>query len=225
MNKFVKTLIILVLLPIAVVTPVFLAQTLALDAHVTAQQSNLQQRVEQYQTKLQNQPTQGDLNKLKLRCDVAQEKLKGIGTKTGTIQEKRIAVYDSINKSLTDLTAALKAKNVAATELESQSKELKAKTDTFAADIAAYKQAVDDAASSDCKNDPLALKAALEDARTYHTKLTQEVADIRTYINNVIKVTLKQVREDLVAQQNATDTTQSPDTSAQSTGGSSGATQ
>lgn len=225
MNRFVKALIILILLPVAVITPVFLAQTLAIDAQVTAQQSNLQQRVEQYKAKLQTQPSQSDLNKLKLRCSVAQDRLKAVGTRAGTVQEKRVAAYGSINKTLEELTAALKAKNIATTNLETNSKELKTKTDVFTADMTAYKQAVDDAAGADCANDPLALKAALEDARIYHTKLVQEVTDIRTYVNNVVKVTLKQVKDDLVTQQQAANAAPAPDTSTQSTGDTPSATQ
>lgn len=223
MNKFLKSLIILILLPLAVVTPVFLAQTLAIDARVTAEQSNLQQRVEQYKTKLKTQPSKSDLNKLKLRCSVAQEKLKALSVRAGTVQEKRVKVHGSINTSLEDLTTKLKAKNISTTNLEAQSKELKTKTDTFAADLTAYKQAIDDASSADCANDPLALKASLEEARIYHTKLMQEVVDIRAYINNVIKVTLKQTKDDLVTQKQATSSA-TPD-STQPAGGATGATQ
>lgn len=225
MNRFIKALIILVLVPVAIITPMFLVQTMALDAQVSAQQTNLQQRVEQYKAKLQAPPSQADLNKLKLRCSVAQDRLKGLNTRVGTVQEKRIAAYDSVNKTLNELLTALKAKNVTTTNLEAETKELKAKTDAFATDLAAYKQAVDDAANADCANDPLAVRAALQDARNLHTKLMQQVPDIRTYVNNVVKVTLKQTKDDLVTQQQAAGATTSPDTSTQSTGGAAGATQ
>lgn len=222
MNRFVKALIILILIPVAVITPVFLVQTMALDAQVSAQQGTMQQRVEQYKAKLQTPPSQTVLNKLKLRCSVAQERLKAVGVRAGTVQEKRTAAYGSVNKTLEDLTTALKEKSVTTTNLEAESKELKDKTDAFATDLTAYKQAVDDAAAADCSTDPLALWAALQDARNYHTKLVQEVADIRTYVNNVIKVTLKQTKDDLVTQQQAAAGAQAtPDT----TGGTTGATQ
>ncbi len=53
MNRYFKALIILIVLPIAVILPVFLAQTLTIDAQVVAQQDTLQQRIEQYKAKLQ----------------------------------------------------------------------------------------------------------------------------------------------------------------------------
>lgn len=207
MNKFVKVLIILVLLPLSISVPVFLAQSIALDSQVYAQQSTLQQRVEDYKTKLGTAPSQTELNRLKLRCSVAQTALKTLSTRVGSVQEKRVDAYDTINKNLTDLIAALKAKSINTTQLEAQSKELKTKTDTFATDLKAYKQSVEDAASADCSGDPLALRAALEEARKGHTKLVTEVGDIRAYINNVIKPTLKQVRADVITQQGASQST------------------
>ena len=110
MNRYFKALIILVVLPVVVVLPMFLAQTLTIDAQVVAQQDTLQQRVEQYKAKLQTQPTKSALTKLKLRCDVAQSKLKAISEKAGKVQERRVASYDKINKKLENLTTALKAK-------------------------------------------------------------------------------------------------------------------
>lgn len=201
MNKYIKAFIVIILLPVAVVTPIYLAQTMAIDAHATAQQTNLQQRVEQYKTKLRTPSSKSDLEKLKLRCNVAQERLKALSTRVGTVQEKRTTAYTSINKTLEDLNTALKVANVTTATLETQSKELKAKTDAFATDFSAYKQAVEDSAAVDCAQDPLAMKSAIEEARNYHTKLVQEVADIRIYINNVIKTTLKKTRDDLSIQQ------------------------
>lgn len=223
MNKYIKALIVIIVLPLAVILPIFLAQTLAIDAQVAAQQDTLQQRVEQYKKKIQAQPTQGDLNKIKLRCSVVQERLKAVSEKAGKVQEKRVASYNSINKSLEDLISALKAKNISTTDLEAQSKELKTKTDAFVADLNTFKQSTEDASTADCTNDPLAVKASLESARISHTKLIQEVGDIRTYINNVIKVTLKQTKDDLVTQQKAN--TPTLDTKTQPPEGATGATQ
>ncbi|MFO0887092.1 MAG: hypothetical protein H6793_02120 [Candidatus Nomurabacteria bacterium] len=223
MNRYFKALIILVVLPVVVVLPMFLAQTLTIDAQVVAQQDTLQQRVEQYKAKLQTQPTKSDLTKLKLRCDVAQSKLKAISEKAGKVQERRVASYDKINKKLENLTTALKAKNITTTDLEAQSKELKTKTDTFATDLQAFKQATEDASNADCANDPLAMKASLESARISYTKLIQEVSDIRAYINNVIKTTLKQTKDDLQTQQKASSAAENSQTP--TSGGATNATQ
>lgn len=207
MNKYIKILIVLVILPVTVVATAFFVQTLTLDAQVSAQQTNLQQRIEQYKQKLQTQPSKSDLEKLKLRCGVSQQKLKAVAEKAGVVQEKRVVAYNSINKSLEELIVVLKEKNINTSTLEAQAKDLKSKTDTFAVDMTAYKQALEDASSSDCLADPIALKAPLEDARNYRVKLAQEVIDIRTYIVNVINISLKQTKDELTAQKATNSTT------------------
>ncbi len=219
MNKYIKFLLAVLLIPITVVIALFTAQILSSDAHVVAQQGNMQQRVEQYKSSLQNQPSKGDLDKLKLRCSVAQDRLKTFNTKVVGIKQKRIDAYNSINKSLDTLIQALKAKSIATTTLEQNSKDLKAKTDVFATDMVSFSQAIEDASSLDCANDPLALMASIESARGNHVKLIQEVADIRNEINNVIKTTLKQVKDDLVTQQKASTATPATDNPANPTTG------
>ncbi len=197
MNKYIKILIVLIVLPITVVITAFLAQTLSLDAQVSAQQTNLQQRVEQYKQRLQTQSSKAELDKLKLRCSVAQEKLKTLAEKASATQEKRVKTYNNINSTLDELKVVLKEKNIDITTLETQSKDLKSKTDTFALDMANYKQALEDSANSDCQTDPLAVKASLEEARNYRVKLAQEVEDIKNYVTNVITITLKQIGDEL----------------------------
>lgn len=228
MNKFLKVLIITILLPLTVVSSAFMAQTLHLDAQVSAEQSTLQQRVEQYKAKLQTQPSKTDLDKLKLRCSVAQDRLKSLSERISKVHKSRTEGYASINKTLEELTIDLKAKNISVTKLEEQNKQLKAKTDTFSSDITAYKQSIDDAVALDCAADPLALKAAIIDAANYNVKIIPEVADIRNHINNVTKVTLKQIKDDLVVQRDAKDNQApipAPDQATQPGGGSPNATE
>lgn len=203
MNKRIKVLIILALLPLSIAVPVFLMQTVSLDSQVYAQQSTLQQRVESYKAKLGTTPSQSELNRFKLRCSVAQTSLKGLQTKATTAQENRTKVYSKINEDLQKLITVLKEKSIDTTKLEAQAKELDAKITQFNTDANAYKQAVEDSATNDCTTDPLALRAALQEARNNHTKLITEVADIRAYVNNVIKPSLNQVKTDLKAQQTA----------------------
>ncbi len=216
MNKYIKALIVLIILPITVVVTSFFVQTLTLDEQVSAQQTNLQQRVEQYKQRLQKQPSKADLEKLKLRCSVSQQRLKSIAEKASNVQTKRNLAYGNINKSLEELIVALKQKGVNTSNLETQSKELKSKTDTFAVDMAAYKQALEDSSTSDCLTDPLAIKASLEEARNYRVKLAQEIEEIRVYITNVLKISLNQAKSDLETQKE-TNTNNSGSTSSEAT--------
>lgn len=206
MDKRIKIIAVAVLLPLSIVVPVLLAQTMALDSHVYAQQGTLQQRVEAYKAKLSTTPSQAELNRLKARCSVAQTVIKNLQTRVGTVQEKRATAYDNINKSLTELQTALKAKQVDTTKLDAQIKDLDAKLTSFKADMGVYKQSVEDSAAIDCAADPLALRASLQESRNQHEKLVTSVADIRTYINNTVKPTLAQIKTDLAAQAAASTT-------------------
>jgi len=183
-----------------------LAQTVSLDSQVYAQQSTLQQRVEQYKSQLNANASKADLSRLKLRCSVAQTVLKNLTTRITTAQTNRTKVYSNIDQSLKDLTVVLKEKSIETTKLEEQTKELNAKINQFNKDAKVYQQAVDDAANIDCTKDPIALKAAIQVSRLKRESLTSEVTDIRQYINNVIKPTLVQVRADIVTQQKASST-------------------
>ncbi len=207
MDKRIKIIAVAILLPISVVVPALLAQTIAMDSQVYAQQSTLQQRVDAYKVKLGTAPSAAELNKLKLRCSVAQTVFKNLQTKTSDVQKKRVEVYTNIATSLTDLQTALKAKSIDTAKLDAQMKDLETQTTQFKTDMEIYKQAVEDSANIDCATDPLALRAALEEARVAHAKLVVEVAAIRTTVNNTIKPTLVQVKADLVAQAAASSTT------------------
>ena len=200
MDKRIKIIAVAILLPISVVVPALLAQTIAMDSQVYAQQSTLQTRVEAYKAKLGTAPSQAELNKLKLRCSVAQTVFKNLQGRVETVNETRVNVYKNIGTSLTDLQTALKAKSINTAKLDEQMKDLDAKSTAFKTDMAAYVQAVTDSAAIDCATDPLALKASLQESRILHDKLVVEVADIRTTVNNTIKPTLVQVKTDLQAQ-------------------------
>lgn len=219
MNKFIKVLIVVLAIPVSVAAAVLLSQTISNDSSVYAQTANLQERVEKYKASLSTNPSQNDLNRLKLRCSVAQSVLKNVSTRATKAQENRVAAYDSILKNLNDLVTALKAKSIDTTKLEAEIKDLQAKVDQYKKDAAVYDQAVADGAELKCSDDPLALRAAIQESRNKLEVLKTQVADIRTTINNVIKPTLKQIRADLVTQQQATTTTPPAPTTDQIQGG------
>lgn len=189
-----------VLLPLSIFIPVYVAQTITLDSHVYAQANTLQKRVDAYKKKLQNNPSQSELDRLKLRCSVAQNVLKNVQTRTTNAQQKRTEAYTKINKTLDELVVTLKAESIDTTKLEAQAKELATKTAAFSKTQEQFTQAVKDANELKCTDDPLALRAAIQEARTLQTQLQTQSAEIRTYITNVLKPTLKQIRQDVETQ-------------------------
>ncbi len=203
MKKALKVLSFIVLLPLAVALPVFLAQTINEDAKVYAQAGNLQERVEKYKAGLSEQPSSSELDRLKLRCSVAQTALKNTQTRVATVQEKRVNAYAGVNEAVTELIAALDSANIDATDLKTQTAVLKEKTDAFATELVAYKQAVDDSAELDCATDPLALRAAIQEGRNRLTTLISSATDITQHVNNLLKPSLQKIKADLQVQQNA----------------------
>jgi hypothetical protein len=198
MNKLLKVLIVVIFIPVSVIMPVLITQTIALDSRVYAQQSTLQKRLEKYKAKLQETQDKNEINRLKLRCDIAQKRLKVRATNVAKIQETRTEVYDKITTKFDELITVLKENDIDTTELENEVKELKAKIDTHKSDMTAYKQAIDDASELDCTEDPEALKAALEEARSKLGKLISQIGDVRAYIRTTIKPTLKEIRAEIV---------------------------
>lgn len=207
MRKLLKVLTFAVLLPLSIAIPVYIAQTITLDSHVYAQANTMQKRIEAYKTKLANNPGQADLNRLKLRCSVAQNVLGNVSTRSTNAQQKRSQAYTKINSTLDDLIKVLKVESIETTKLEAQAKELKSKTDTFNKTQAAFTIAVKDAAELKCEQDPLALQAAIQEARNLQSQLLTQAADIRTYVTNVLKPTLKQLRSEIASTQTTKPTT------------------
>jgi hypothetical protein len=199
MRKFLKVFTFTILLPLSIAVPVNIAQTITLDSHIYAQANTMQKRIDAYKQKLTTSPGQSDLNRLKLRCSGVQNVLGGVNTRSTNAQKKRTEAYTKINTTLDELTKVLKEQNIETTKLETQSKELRAKTDAFAKTQAAFTTAVKDAAEIKCDQDPLALRAAIQEARNLQSQLLTQAADIRTYVTNVLKPTLKQLRAELVS--------------------------
>jgi hypothetical protein len=200
MRKLFKVLAFTILLPLSIFIPAYVVQTISLDSHVYAQASTLQKRVDAYKKKLTNNPGQADLDRIKLRCSVAQNVLNNVQTRSTKAQQKRSEAYTKINTTLDDLVVVLKEQNIETTKLEAQIKDLTVKTTAFTKTQDQFNQAVKDAAELKCADDPLALKASIEEARILQTQLQTQSAEIRTYVTNIIKPTLKQIRADLVTQ-------------------------
>jgi hypothetical protein len=138
---------------------------------------------------------------IKLKCVGAQGVVGKLHTKFGNSVTVRTQAYTELQKNLDKLVTKLKAKDVDTTTLEQQITELKAKITTYTTDLTAYKTALSDLKSVDCKTDPDAFQAALLAARTAHDKLVTDVLAVRTYLVGTIKPTLKTIKTQLEAKE------------------------
>ncbi len=209
MNKFIKIVAVLLLLPLSVVIP-----TLSLESYYTLPTSaqtttdaSLEERKEAYKAKLKEELSSAVQQRIKLRCLAVQTNIKALNVRVETVQTKRGAAYEKILTKLEDLTVKLDAKAYDTTSLKENISTLSAKVDAYKAAMDDYSQAVEDLTVIDCAQDPTSFKAALEEARTQHEALVGSVRDIREFVLNTIKPQLQVIRADFVKAKEAETTT------------------
>ncbi len=162
----------------------------------TTIQERLVKRKAAYQTKLNS----SELARLRARCKGAQVPLGPIRDKLVTTQKNRVNAYNTLQDRLNLMVTKVDDK-ADTTELQSQIKVLDEKITALEQSIADYRQAVSDLIEIDCATDPNGFKASLEEARSLLAKLKESSKDIRTYINDSIKPSLKTIRETLAKEQ------------------------
>lgn len=161
------------------------------------QKQKMEQRVKERKDAAKLRLNNAEQTRIKNRCANAQGVVRNVEGRINGIQTSRTQVYGNLVDRLTKLEARLATKGVDTAELKTQITTLQEKIEKFNADLAAYKDAVADVAAMDCANDPIAFKASLEAARTARQQLKVDGADIKTYVNDTIKVTLKTIRQTL----------------------------
>src|SRR5690606_1578928 len=198
-NKFIKVVAVLLLLPLSVVIP-----TLSLESYYAPQTSAqtptdaaLEKRKESYKAKLKDELSASAQQRIKVRCLAVQTIIKALNVRVEGIKTKRGQAYDNIVNRLKELSEGLDAQAYDTTTLNENITELSGKIDAYKTSIDTYKQAVEDMTVIDCSQDPTSFKAALEVARTEHAKLVTQVADIRTYIVNTLKPQLQNIKASL----------------------------
>ncbi len=172
------------------------------DTPLTEQQkTELAKRLSDRKTELKTKLTTAETAKIKGKCTTSQGVISSLGQRIKGIETSRTEVYNNVIDNLTKLSTKLKAKNIDTTTLDTEITTLKAKVATFNTDLTAYKQAVTDLKNMDCVSDPTAFKASLEAARTAREKVSKDAADIRTYLKDTVKVTLKDLRSQVEAKE------------------------
>lgn len=198
MKKTTKVIVALLLMPLGVVIPF-----LSLESHYAppikaqAQDSALEQRIKNYKLILTKELLKSELEKIQLRCDVAQTNAETIAARVDKVQKDRSVAYDIILKRLNAIQKRLSAQAFETSSLEENIQVLDGKISDFNNTMSDYSQTLDDLVALDCKADPSAFRATLLTARKHHDRLLPMVGDIRTYITNTIKPTLQQIRKQI----------------------------
>lgn len=158
------------------------------------QTETINERVTKYKKSLKTQPTVAEQAKLKANCKAAQVKGRILTTQINQKVVARSAAYVAITKKIDDLVTELKASNVNTAELETQRDALQKLITTYGNDLKIYQENIADMNAIDCLTDPVGFKAALEAARTSQATVLKDIKGIRTYINDTIKPTLADIK-------------------------------
>jgi len=171
--------------------------TTTTDSSSTDDSAGRPSRLEAEKKNLKEALTEAIKTRIAGRCVAAQAIVKGKLKNNGVISTTRTSLYDDVVTNLQALVTAAKAKNVDVTELQTEITTLQAKIASFKAVNTTYQQALADLSALDCKTDPTAFKAALEAARADQLAVFNSAKDIRTYLNDTVKVTLKALKTKL----------------------------
>lgn len=161
--------------------------------------TTLKQRIEARKAEFKVKLQAVEKARIMAKCAGAQGIITSVQNRSASAEKARTNVYNKLSDKLSSLITKLKAANVDTTELESELSGLQAKIKTFNTDMTTYKQAVSDLKDMDCKADPDAFKASLDDARKLREQLKTDATAIRTYVKDAIKPTLQTIRQDLAA--------------------------
>lgn len=162
--------------------------------------AKLQERITKRKTDLKLRISAAEKQRLQTRCKNSTGKFNALDGRIKGIETSRTQVYENLVNRLTKLSERLQERNVDTTELDAEITRLQEKITTFQTDLATYKQAVADLKDmgADCATDPEGFKASLETARSALQKVKVDAADIKTFVNDTIKPTLKSIREGIV---------------------------
>jgi peptidoglycan hydrolase CwlO-like protein len=192
------------LMPVFVMAPVLAVETTDTTTTTTTsqqtddtQKAELQTRVQKRKEALKTKLTTLEQKRLQTKCKNSQGLISNLKGRITGIETSRTQVYTNLVDRLNNLQSKLDTKGADTAELKTEITTLQTKIDTFKTDLAAYKQSVSDTATLDCTTDPTGFKASLEDSRAGLTKVRSDAQDIKTYVNDTIKPTLKNIRATL----------------------------
>lgn len=209
-DKIIISIVVLAVLPVFYSRAV--AEDLTSDPNTTTSDSTdgttaedkvakLKERLQERKDEIHTKLTEYKKNRLKSRCKNAQGKLTSANARIKGVETSRKQVHENLLNRLTKLSGQLKDKGLDVTELNSQIETLKGMIADIELEISDYKQAVSDVVEMTCADDPEAFRASLDVAKEKLKAIKASSAEIRAYLKDTIKVTLKALRAQLESQE------------------------
>lgn len=171
--------------------------------------AKLQERIAKRKTDLKLRIAATEKQRLQARCKNSTGKFNALDGRIKGIETSRAQVYENLVDRLTKLSEKLQERNVDTSELDAEIAQLQEKIATFQTDLATYKQAVADLKDmgADCAADAEGFKASLETARSALQKVKADAADIKIFVKETIKPTLKEIRQGIVKEDGGSEST------------------
>lgn len=159
-----------------------------------ASTSSSQQRISDRKAALKTKPDAAQQKNLQLKCQNAQKVLDNLYKQSETIASKRMQTYSDVAGRLNGISDRLSAQNVDTTKLKEQQASLESLIKVMQNNLTSYRQALSDAASMDCKTDPVGFRASVDAAKEARVRLASSAKDIELHTTQSIVPTLKEYK-------------------------------
>jgi hypothetical protein len=156
-------------------------------------------RIDAYKKNAKETLTAEAKARISARCVAAQAVVKNKIANNETITTTRETAYEEIIGNLQGVVTAASAQTADVADLQANISVLQAKIVSFKTANTTYQQALTDLNLMDCKADPSAFKATLQAAREDQLAVFTSAKDIRNYLNDTVKVTLKALKTKLTS--------------------------
>lgn len=170
------------------------AQTTTIPVKPTPPQDSVK-RVEERKVRIKTKLDAVQTRRIADRCVAAQTKIQQIIDKSGKKTDQNQKAYEAYMDRLNELDKNLSDNGVKSTELLQQIAVVKEKYAALASATSTYQSALSDSKTLDCKADPTAFKAAVEDARAQTLVIKQSQKDLLQYIRLTLKPTLENLKK------------------------------
>jgi len=144
---------------------------------------------------------------IKQKCPDAQTKIVDLSKVVNFVQ-KRTQGHEKLVAKLTELSAKLKSSGIDTKEYDEQVSVLKQKVSEYTAELAASQQTFSDLKLMQCATDPEGFATTLLEARKLRLSFVEKGKEIRLYLKETIKPTLKEIRSQLKTNNKSLEKTQ-----------------
>ncbi len=144
------------------------------------------QRITARQAAFKTQIAAIDKAKISAKCTLAQSVVNSVKSQDATAYSTRLATYSDLADRLADAITKLKSQGIVVNDLNTAAANFYKSINTYLADHANYKAAIDDAASISCTSDPAGFELSILDARQLRAKMATDAAAVKSDVGPLV---------------------------------------